>query len=176
MSPPRSITLTAAEVRTLASTGRVTVRRRMEPQPRARCVVRQTDDGEWCQIEEHATYSPDGSYQKCGYNHGKLACPHGRPGDVLAVREDHWRRDGDGRVCFDDGGVHARFMYLPGRQNVDAKYMREWGWAQSPADTLPDWAVRYCPTLASVAVVRGDGEDRAWEWEMGLTTQQETTI
>ncbi len=110
----KSITLTADEVRALASTGRVTVRR---PAAVPECDV---PGAYFDAYNGGPQWNWWDSQNRVCNGHGMITCPYGHPGDVLAVH------------------VPRYYWVGPG------------------------------PTLATVAVVRGDGGDRAWEWEMVL--------
>ena len=68
-------------------------------------------------------------------------CPLGQPGDVLAVREE-WALDDCRRPFYRIDGAHL----------LGPNPMRESEW--QPADTMPDWAVRYRPRVASVRCLR----------------------
>lgn len=158
-----TITLRDWEVRALLA-GATQLRRPVKPQPVIRVCETRPSGCHDVQIEWNGTL-----YRAFGAKaislveftaqqfdaQSRLAenCPYGKPGDVLLCKEV-W-------ATTEQSGDHKRDAQLVYRA-TDPDWSTMEGWRWRPAQTMPAWAVRIKPVLASVRVKRvqeADAED-----------------
>lgn len=90
-------------------------------------------------------------------NNRQIACPYGKPGDRLWVRERWWQRPDDGVIVFDaDGAIsfdRTSLAYRLGIRNVqcsgDRDYAR-YGFRRRPSIHMPRWVSRITLEILNV--------------------------
>lgn len=178
MTPaPRLITLRLPEARTLATKGSVEVVRAAKMPP---CNVpgayfdAYNGGPEWC------WWTSDN--RQCNA-HGVIRCPFGRVGDVVGCREAYYADLRDPLTGRNPAIIYASTPEFakermgasvirckcpdetcPTREECEANLIGHRYQRLQPASTMPRWAVRLYPVVASVAIRRRE----RWEWVVGL--------
>ena len=150
----RPILFSAPMVRALLDGSKTQTRRAVKP-PRTR---------EWFVLEDHGSgwwpyQSDDGESSNCndGMEH-PYACPYGRPGDRLWVRENGWQRPERTPKMMSEGA----HIWQPYAYDADAQFglgianktYKDLGWKRRPSIHMPRWASRILLAVTEVRVER----------------------
>lgn len=98
----------------------------------------------------------------------EIACPYGRPGDMLWVRESGWERpERSPRMLREGADTWPPYIYSA--DDHDAEQLRAWGWRRRPSIHMPRWASRITLRLTAVRAQRLQDIDDADARAEGVT-------
>ncbi len=107
------------------------------------------DERVWDRIGEFRLHDNSGRWrgylsEYAGVCVCEVDCPY-RPGQILPVREE-WAIDDPEKLKLKvwEGGQNPDWIYVrePVHEDIGIKWR--------PASTMPDWAIRHCPTILSI--------------------------
>lgn len=87
----------------------------------------------------------------------RVACPYGKPGDHLWVRENGWERpERTPKMMRDGADTWERYYYDADGYNTDsdAEQFKSWGFKRRPSIHMPRWASRITLEVTGVRVER----------------------
>lgn len=147
----RPILFSAPMVRAILA-GSKTQTRRPVAFPRSRDAFVVVDHGGWWPYQ-----SDDGESQLCddGMEH-PYACPYGKPGDRLWVRENGWERpERTPRMMREGADTWAPYYYdADGISDAEAADLKAWGFTRRPSIHMPRKACRILLEVTGVRVER----------------------